>query len=58
MGQPVIVEVAMNGNLPKRVNPQVPRTPDEVAEQGMACIAEGAAILHNHTDDPSHYIQR
>lgn len=52
MGQPVIVEVAMNGNLPKRVNPRVPRTPDEVAEQGMACIAEGAAILHNHTDDP------
>ena len=42
----------MNGELPKRANPHVPRTPDEVAAQGMRCIEAGAAIIHNHTDDP------
>ena len=42
----------MNGELPKRANRQVPRTPDEVAAQGVRCIEAGAAILHNHTDDP------
>ena len=48
----VIIEAAMNGALPKRVNPRVPRTPDEVAADGLECIAAGASILHNHTDDP------
>ena len=42
----------MNGGLPKRVNAKVPRTPAEVTADGLACIAGGAAILHNHTDDP------
>ncbi len=42
----------MNGGLPKRVNPKVPRTPDEVAQQGLRCLQAGASILHNHTDDP------
>ncbi|WP_296448099.1 3-keto-5-aminohexanoate cleavage protein [Rhodoferax sp. UBA5149] len=50
--QAVIIEVALNGGLPKEVNPHVPRTPDEVAQDAIACIDAGAAIIHNHTDDP------
>jgi uncharacterized protein (DUF849 family) len=52
MNTPAIIEVAMNGALPKRANPWVPRTPGEIAKDGLACIAAGASVLHNHTDDP------
>jgi uncharacterized protein (DUF849 family) len=48
---PAIIEVAMNGGLPKRVNPRTPRTPDEVSAEALRCIEAGACILHNHTDD-------
>jgi uncharacterized protein (DUF849 family) len=47
-----IVEVALNGSTPKSTNPHVPRTPEEVAADALACLAEGATIVHNHTDDP------
>lgn len=46
-----IVEVALNGVTPKELNPHVPRTPAEVAADALACIAAGASIVHNHTDD-------
>jgi 3-keto-5-aminohexanoate cleavage enzyme len=49
---PAIIEVAMNGALPKRSNPLTPRSPEEVASDGLRCIDAGASILHNHTDDP------
>ena len=48
---PVVVEVALNGETPKRRNPHVPRTPAEVAADGLRCYRAGAAILHNHNDD-------
>ncbi len=48
---PVIIEVALNGGTTKKRNPQVPRTPAEVAADGLRCYRAGAAILHNHTDD-------
>ncbi len=48
---PVIVEVALNGGTSKQRNPQVPRTPEEVAADGIRCYRAGGAILHNHTDD-------
>lgn len=51
-GTPAIIEVAMNGALPKRRNPHTPRSPEEVAADGLRCIDAGASILHNHTDDP------
>ena len=38
--------------MPKRANPRVPHTPDEVAADGIRCIVAGASILHNHTRDP------
>ena len=49
---PVIIEVAVNGGTPKSRNPNVPRTPAEVAEDAIRCIDAGASIVHNHTDDP------
>jgi 3-keto-5-aminohexanoate cleavage enzyme len=47
-----IIEVALNGGVPKALNPHVPRTPAEIAADALACIAAGAAIVHNHNDEP------
>jgi uncharacterized protein (DUF849 family) len=44
----VIVEVAVNGATPRSVNPHVPLTPSEVADEMLACIARGASIVHDH----------
>lgn len=49
---PVIIEAAINGATPREVNPTVPRTPAEIAEQALACIAAGGGIVHNHNDEP------
>lgn len=50
--RPVIIEVALNGGTPKTRNPRVPRSPDEIVEDALACIEAGAAIVHNHNDEP------
>jgi len=50
---PVIVEAAVNGSTPKRANPNVPRTPEEIAACGIECLDRGAAIVHNHNDEPN-----
>ena len=49
---PVIIEVAMNGETPVSHNPYVPRLPAEIGEVGLLCLRQGAALLHNHIDDP------
>jgi uncharacterized protein (DUF849 family) len=49
--QPVIIEVAINGETPKERNPNVPRTPDEIGTDALACVEAGAAIIHGHADD-------
>lgn len=49
---PVIIEAALNGATQKARNPHVPTTPDEIAADALACLDRGAAILHNHTDNP------
>ncbi len=51
-GAPVIIEAAVNGETSKRRNASVPRTPSEIAEDGVRCIDAGAAIVHNHNSDP------
>jgi len=48
--QPVIIEAALNGVTSKEQNPNVPRLPDEVAEDALRCLAAGAAIVHTHSD--------
>lgn len=52
MPGPVIIEAALNGGTPKRRNPHVPRSPQEIAADGLRCLAAGAAIVHNHNDEP------
>lgn len=49
-GVPVVIEAAINGATTKERNPNVPRTPREIAEDALACIQAGAAIVHNHID--------
>ncbi len=53
MAEPCIIEVALNGMTTKAANPRVPRTPGEISADGLACIAAGATVVHNHTDDPT-----
>ena len=50
---PVIIEAAINGNTTKSVNPAVPRSPGEIAECALECFDRGAAIVHNHNDEPN-----
>ncbi|NMI01790.1 3-keto-5-aminohexanoate cleavage protein, partial [Pseudonocardia acidicola] len=50
--EPVIIEVAVNGATPRRANPHVPRSPAEISAEMLDCIERGAAIVHNHNDDP------
>jgi 3-keto-5-aminohexanoate cleavage enzyme len=49
---PVIIELAVNGSTPRSVNPHVPRTPAEITEAALHGIEHGAAIVHNHNDEP------
>jgi uncharacterized protein (DUF849 family) len=49
---PVIIEAAINGGTPKSRNPHVPRSVNEIVADALACIEAGAAIVHNHNDEP------
>jgi uncharacterized protein (DUF849 family) len=49
---PVIIEAALNGETPKARNASVPRSVREIVEDGLRCLDAGAAIVHNHNDDP------
>ena len=52
MAGPVIIEAAINGATLKSRNPHSPRSVGEIAADAVACIDAGAAIVHNHNDDP------
>jgi 3-keto-5-aminohexanoate cleavage enzyme len=49
---PVVLEVALNGITAPEQNAAVPRRPDEIARDALACFEAGAAIVHTHTSDP------
>lgn len=49
---PLIIEVAVNGETRQERNPHAPRSPEEIAAGSIACLGRGAALLHNHIDDP------
>jgi 3-keto-5-aminohexanoate cleavage enzyme len=49
----VIVEAAINGATQQRSNPHVPRTPAEITACALECLDRGAAIVHNHNDEPN-----
>src|SRR3984957_16465467 len=48
--RPVIIEAAINGQTSKDTNPHVPKEPEEIAADALACFAAGAAVIHNHID--------
>lgn len=50
MSDVVILEVALNGSTSPETNPTVPRTPQAIADQALACIAAGAGIVHSHPE--------
>ena len=52
MVEPLIVELAVNGATPRHRNRHVPRTPTEITEAALAGIESGAAVVHNHNDEP------
>ena len=52
MAAPVMIELAVNGAIPRSVNPHVPRSPVEIAEVALRAIEGGASIVHNHNDEP------
>jgi 3-keto-5-aminohexanoate cleavage enzyme len=48
----IIITVAPTGNVPtKKINPNTPITPDEIAEDIYQCYREGAAVAHIHARD-------
>ncbi len=52
MPPPVIIEGALNGGTMKHINARVPRSVDEIAADGIACLDAGASIIHHHNDEP------
>jgi 3-keto-5-aminohexanoate cleavage enzyme len=50
--EPVLIEVAMNGETRKARNRHVPRSSAEICADGIAALESGAAVLHNHIGDP------
>ncbi len=47
---PLIIEAAINGMTPRAHNPHVPKTPDEVATDAIACLDAGATVIHSHIE--------
>jgi 3-keto-5-aminohexanoate cleavage enzyme len=49
----VIITVAQTGALvSKKMNPNVPEQPEEIAQSAYDCYNEGAAIIHIHARNP------
>jgi uncharacterized protein (DUF849 family) len=46
-----MLEAAMNGDRRREEHPAVPRTPGELAADGLACARAGARVLHLHPFD-------
>ena len=48
----IIITVSLTGALvTKEQHPDLPVTPDEIAENARLCVEEGAAICHIHGKD-------
>lgn len=51
-GLPLIIEASLNGSTSKKKNPSVPYSDDEIVRDAVACMEAGAALIHNHTQEP------
>lgn len=49
---PLIIEASLNGVVTKKQNPNAPYGDEEIVEQAVACMEAGAALIHNHTEEP------
>jgi 3-keto-5-aminohexanoate cleavage enzyme len=47
---PLIIEAALNGTTSKARNPNTPKSAEEIADDALACLAAGAAIVHTHIE--------
>jgi 3-keto-5-aminohexanoate cleavage enzyme len=55
MSDPLLITVAPTGaETAKEDCPQLPTTPEEIAETARACQAAGAAMIHLHVRDAEH----
>jgi uncharacterized protein (DUF849 family) len=52
------LEVALNGAWGKSLQPQIPVRVEDIVAEGLACAAEGAAIVHVHAYDEASGRQR
>jgi len=52
MPTPLIIEAALNGQTTPEQNPSVPYADEDIVSQALACMDAGAALIHNHTDEP------
>jgi 3-keto-5-aminohexanoate cleavage enzyme len=48
----VMIESAINGNAPRELNPHLPYSPEEIANDAIATARAGAALIHFHVRDP------
>ncbi|MCE2392036.1 MAG: 3-keto-5-aminohexanoate cleavage protein [Proteobacteria bacterium] len=48
---PVIIEVAMNGETRPERNPNVPLEPEAIAEEALALFDAGTSLIHAHSGD-------
>jgi uncharacterized protein (DUF849 family) len=55
---PVILEVAINGGITKKVNSAAPEKPAEIAEQAIQCFDAGATIVHAHSQQPRENVKQ
>jgi len=53
MGKKVIITAAVTGSVPTRKNnPNIPYTPEEVAEEAYKAYLAGASVIHLHARNP------
>ena len=55
---PVIIEVGLNEATTREENSHVPITPEEIADDILACAEAGASVIHFHARDPETGDQR
>lgn len=53
MSRPVIITCAVTGSQPSyKIHPNIPITPEQIANQSIDAVRAGAAIVHIHVRDP------
>jgi len=52
MNAPTWIEAALNGAWTRAKQPHIPLGPEDIVAQALACVQEGASIIHYHAYDP------